>query len=72
MNDDGHLIKIKEIASEVREMYRRMREYAQSHGPIYETAMDFNERDLFRLAERCRLGRHRLASPNSMVGVSKR
>lgn len=40
-----------EIPEEIREMYRRMRDYGREHSPERETAMDFGERDLFTLAQ---------------------
>lgn len=40
-----------DVPAEVRELYRRMREYAREHSPNREPAMDFDERDLFSLAQ---------------------
>lgn len=40
-----------EVPEEVREMYHRMQEYGREHRPDRETARDFDERDLFTLAQ---------------------
>lgn len=40
-----------DIPDAVLDLYRQIREYGQGQGPEHETAMDFDERDLFALAE---------------------
>lgn len=41
----------REVPDEVRESHERLREYVREESPDHETAMDFDERDLFSLAE---------------------
>lgn len=40
------------IPDSVRELHGKLQDYAQDHSPDHETAMDFNERDLFGFAEK--------------------
>lgn len=40
-----------DVPDSVRDLFSKLWDYAQEHSPDHETAMDFNERDLFHIAE---------------------